>query len=108
MPGLGATPVLIMAMLFVELRQEVLSQQRRARGRLEKDRRSKEWVPTAASITRLINSGEDNDRDDDDDDNIGSGLLNKITDRRGRKQLEMDMHHRLRAYNDIMTCCRRI
>ena len=40
-------------------------------------------------------SGEDEDDDD--------GLLNKITDRQGRKQLEMDMHHRLRAYNDMLS-----
>lgn len=94
----GISPVQIMAILFVELRQEVLAQRRKVKEQLEKDKnRNKGWVPTT-SINRLIDSEEDEDNDDDDD-----GLLNKIMDRQGRKQLEMDMHHRLRAYNDMLS-----
>ena len=93
----GISPVQIMAILFVELRQEVLAQRRKVKEQLEKDKNKikKGWVPTTSITSRLINS----EVDEDDDD----GLLNKITDRQGRKQLEMDMHHRLRAYNDMLS-----
>lgn len=97
----GISPVQIMAILFVELRQEVLAQRRKVKEQSEKDRNKKGWV-LATSITRLIDSEEDQD-DNNDDDGDGDGLLNKITDRQGRKQLEMDMHHRLRAYNDMLS-----
>ncbi len=82
----GVSPAQVMAILFVELRQEVLAQRKRAKEQL-KDRG---WVPNLTVIT---------DIDDDDDD---AGLLNKITDRNGRKEFETDMHALIRSYNDML------
>jgi hypothetical protein len=82
----GVSPAQVMAILFVELRQEVLAQRKRAKEQL-KDRG---WVPNLTVIT---------DIDDDDDD---AGLLNKITDRKGRKEFETDMHALIRSYNDML------
>ena len=86
----GVTPAQIMAILFVELRQEVLAQRRRVKERLKKGRG---WVPKA------LTANEDDEDDDVDDD---GGLLDKITDIEGRKELEIDMHANIRAYNDML------
>jgi len=85
----GVTPAQIMAILFVELRQEVLAQRRRVKERLRKGRG---WVPKALTTNE----------DDEDDDVDDGGLLDKITDSEGRKELEMDMHANIRAYNDML------
>jgi hypothetical protein len=86
----GVSPVQIMAILFVELRQEVIAQRRRIKEQLKKD---KGWVP------KSLTANEDDEDDEIDDD---GGLLKTITDNQGRRRLEMDMHANIRAYNDML------
>lgn len=80
----GVSPAQVMAILFVELRLEVLAQRKRAKEQLKE----RGWAPN-------LNAVADNEDDD-------AGLLNKITDRKGRKEFETDMHALIRSYNDML------
>jgi hypothetical protein len=53
-------------------------------------------------VHKSLAAKDDDDDDEDDDVDDGGGLLDKITDREGRKRLEMDMHANIRTYNDML------
>lgn len=84
----SVSPAQIMAILIVELRQEVLAQRKRAREQIKR-REARGWFDQSAS--------DDLDAEDDD-----AGVMNKITDRKGRKEFETDMHAMIRTYNDML------
>ncbi|KAL9180213.1 hypothetical protein ACHAXT_008183 [Thalassiosira profunda] len=90
----GVSPAQIMAILIVELRQEVLAQRKRVKEQLELKRQAG-WVPT-------LSGDEDDDDGDSDDSDDDAGVMNKITDRKGRKDFETDMHSLLRSYNGML------
>mmetsp|Transcript_32179 Transcript_32179/g.67634 ORF Transcript_32179/g.67634 Transcript_32179/m.67634 type:complete len:860 (+) Transcript_32179:190-2769(+) len=92
----GVSPGQIMAILIVELRQEVLAQRRKVKEDMKKDRELKKergWLPN-------LNADEDDEEESDDDDD--AGVMNKITDRKGRKEFETDMHALIRSYNSML------
>ena len=91
----GVSPGQVMAILFVELRQEVIAQRRKAKEALKKDKGTNTWLPN-------INEDEDNLGPEDADDDSDAGVMNKITDRKGRKEFETDMHALIRSYNDML------
>jgi hypothetical protein len=82
------SPAQIMAILIVELRQEVIAQRRRAKEQIKR-RGERGWFEPKS---------EDEDLEDDDVE----GVMNKITDSRGKKEFETDMHAMVRAYNDML------
>ncbi|KAL7543167.1 hypothetical protein ACHAXR_012860 [Thalassiosira sp. AJA248-18] len=92
----GVSPGQIMAILIVELRQEVLAQRQRAKDLIKKqqDKKGGWQVPTL--------SGEEDDDEESDDDDDDAGVMNKITDRKGRKEFETDMHALIRSYNNML------
>ena len=90
----GVSPGQVMAVLFVELRQEVLAQRRRVKEQLKKDNRG--LIPNLLGDDDEDNLGAETDHDDD------CGIMNKITDRKGRKEFETDMHTLIRSYNDML------
>lgn len=89
----GVSPGQIMAILIVELRQEVLAQRKRVKEQIKKQDRGG-WVPNPLSAE------EDEEEESDEDDD--AGVMNKITDRKGRKEFETDMHSMIRSYNNML------
>lgn len=87
----SVSPAQIMAILIVELRQEVLAQRKRA----------KEQVMRRENRGSVIAQERDGDYDEDEDDD-DAGVLNKIRDRKGRKEWDTDMHAMIRTYNDML------
>ena len=92
----GVSPAQIMAILIVELRQEVLSQRRRVKEQMEQ-KEKKGFLPSNPLAEE--SDGEDESESDDD---VDAGVMNKITDRKGRKEFETDMHSLLRSYNGML------
>ena len=90
----GVSPGQVMAVLFVELRQEVLAQRQRVKEQLKKDNRG--LIPNLLGDDNEDELGTETDHDDD------CGIMNKITDRKGRKEFETDMHTLIRSYNDML------
>lgn len=92
----GVSPGQIMAILIVELRKEVLAQRRRVKEQIKKQDKGTwtDWVPTLSS--------EDEDDEEESDDDDDAGVMNRITDRRNRKEFETDMHALIRSYNDML------
>ena len=82
-----------MAILILELRQEVLAQQRRVKEQIKKQDRGG-WVPNPLSAE------EDEEEESDEDDDAGG--MNKIKDRKGRKEFETNMHSMIRSYNNML------
>ena len=92
--GEGISPGQVMAILFVELRQEVLAQRRRAKETLKRDR---------GLFPNLISDDDEDELGEEpDDEDFDAGIMNKITDRKGRKEFETDMHTLIRSYNDML------
>lgn len=89
----GVSPGQIMAILIVELRQEVLAQRRRVKEQMKLKSKGP-WVQNPLS--------EEEDDDESDDDIDDAGVMNKITDRKGRKEFETDMHALIRSYNNML------
>ena len=91
----GISPSQIMAILIVELRQEVLAQRKRAKVLLRKRQEERGWVP-------ILSAEEDDDNKSDDEDDDDAGVLNKLTDRKRRKDFESEIHQQIRLYNDML------
>ncbi len=89
----GVSPAQIMAILIVELRQEVLAQRKRAKEQIKR-RENRGW-----------GIGQTNDDDDEESDFEidDAGVMNKITDKKGRKEFETEMHGLIRSYNDMLS-----
>jgi hypothetical protein len=85
----SVSPAQIMAILIVELRQEVIAQRKRAKEQIKR-RGERGWFEPKSE------SDEDIEEDDD------AGVMNKIADSNGRKEFETDMHAMVRAYNDML------
>ena len=85
----SVSPAQIMAILIVELRQEVIAQRKLAKEQIKR-RGERRWFE--------IESESDEDLEEDDD----AGVMSKITDSNGRKEFETDMHAMVRAYNDML------
>jgi len=94
--GVGVSPGQIMAILIVELRQEVLAQRRRVKEQIKKQDKAK-WMVT----NPLAESSDESDEEESDDDD-DAGVMNKIRDRKGRKEFETDMHSMVRSYNQML------
>jgi len=84
----SVSPAQIMAILIVELRQEVIAQRKRAKEQIKR-RGERGW----------FDSSESDEEIEGDDD---AGVMNRITDSHGRKEFEMEMHAMVRAYNDML------
>lgn len=84
----SVSPAQIMAILIVELRQEVLAQRKRAKEQIKR-RGERGWFEPKS---------EDDELGEDDD----AGVMTKITDSSGKKEFEKDMHAMVRAYNDML------
>ena len=84
----SVSPAQIMAILIVELRQEVIAQRKRAKERIKR-RGQRGWF-------------DKNESDEDMEDDTDAGVMSKITDRSGKKEFETDMHAMVRAYNDML------
>lgn len=84
----SVSPAQIMAILIVELRQEVIAQRKRAKEQIKR-RGERGWF-----------DGSESDEEIEGDDD--AGVMNRITDSHGRKEFEMDMHAMVRAYNDML------
>lgn len=84
----SVSPAQIMAILIVELRQEVIAQRKRAKEQIKR-RGERGWFEPKS---------EDDELEEDDD----AGVMNKITDSSGKKEFETDMHAMVRAYNDML------
>lgn len=95
--GRGVSPGQIMAILLVELRQEVMAQRRRAREQI-KQRDRAGWAGRALSADDDDEEWGGSDGTDGDD----AGVLDTIADRKGRKEFETDMHTLIRGYNHML------
>ena len=89
----GLLPGQIMAIFIVELRQEVLAQQRRVKEQIRKQDRGG-WVP------HPLSAEEDEEKESDKDDDAGG--MNKIKDRKWRKEFETNMQYMIRSYNNML------
>lgn len=84
----SVSPAQIMAILIVELRQEVIAQRKRAKEQIKR-RGERGWF-------------DKNESDEDMEDDADAGVMSKITDSSGKKEFETDMHAMVRAYNDML------
>ena len=82
----SVSPAQIMAILIVELRMEVIAQRRRAKEEVKR-RGERGWFEF------------DDPNEDLEDD---TGVMAKITDSKGRKEFENDLHAMIRTYNDML------
>ena len=100
----GVSPAQIMAILIVELRKEVMAQRQRAKAQIQKENEQpgllSSVVGGAPNICEGGSTGSDSKEDDDDDDD--AGVMNKLTNAKGRKDFETGMHQMVRAHNDML------
>ena len=93
----GVSPAQIMAILIVELRKEVLAYRKRVKAQLERENEK----GILSSVVGAPDEGDDtgSDSDDDADD---AGVMNTVTNAKGRKDFERGMHQMVRAHNDML------
>mmetsp|Transcript_13192 Transcript_13192/g.21677 ORF Transcript_13192/g.21677 Transcript_13192/m.21677 type:complete len:822 (+) Transcript_13192:163-2628(+) len=96
----GVSPAQIMAILIVELRKEVMAYRKRAKTQLEKEDERGGILASVAGCAPNLN--EDDTESDSEDENGDAGLMNTVTNAKGRKEFETGMHAMIRGYNETL------
>ncbi|KAL7491747.1 hypothetical protein ACHAWT_001050 [Skeletonema menzelii] len=89
-----------MAILIVELRKEVMAYRKRAKTQLEKEDERGGILASVAGCAPNLN--EDDTESDSEDENGDAGLMNTVTNAKGRKEFETGMHAMIRGYNETL------
>jgi hypothetical protein len=104
----GVSPAQVMAILIVELRKEVVAYRKRVKAQIEKEN-EKGGILSSVVGTSIIppfgfddDDGNNTDSDDKDADDDDAGVMNTVTNGKGRKDFETGMHQMVRAHNDML------
>ena len=92
-----------MAILIVELRKEVVAYRKRVKTQIKKENEkgllSSVVGGAAPNILTDANNDTESEVDSDADD---AGVMNSVTNAKGRKDFETGMHQMVRAHNDML------
>lgn len=91
-----------MAILIVELRNEVMAYRKRVKAQIEKVNEKGILSSVVGGAANMNEDDNDTDSEKDSNDDDDAGVMNTVTNPKGRKDFETGMHQMVRAHNDML------